>query len=204
LFFIRRASLWRKFIWPRASSAKLPLATTLYSQSVCSQSEWWCSDGGGGGGGGGGGDVGADGVASLPERGWKSGVLPSRLTPWFLPRSTPGRQANQTVRVNRSLRLLLCTAVAHPLKKLKYSVLAPPSTASTPQTASTRHHPPRCTDRRSTAPSSSYSSRYVPTLLDFIITISSRYLPSLSSRSYPVLRASFLRGWRRLEGTWTI
>jgi len=76
----------RKFIWPRASSAKLSLATTLYSQSVCSQSEWCIGgggggggggDGGGGGGGGGGGDVGADGVAPLPERGWKSGV--SRL-----------------------------------------------------------------------------------------------------------------------------
>jgi len=70
------------------------LATTLYSQSVCSQSEWWCSDGGGGsgnggGGGGGGGDVGADGVASLPERGWKSGVLPSRLTPGFSPDPPP-------------------------------------------------------------------------------------------------------------------
>lgn len=130
----------------------------------------------------------------------KSGVLPSRLTPRLLPRSTPGRQANQTVRVNCSLRLLLCTAAAHPLKKLKYSVLAPSSTNSSPPSLKSSPPPQTVSPlvlHRSVSVRSSFvvvvMLVVVPTLLDFIITISSRHLPSLSPPSYSFHRVFLAR-----------
>lgn len=227
LFFICRAGLWRKFIWPRASAelAVLPRYDTARNLSACSLSgssasgNSSSSSSSSGGGGGGGSDVGADGVAPLPEKRERVevGGLPSRLTPFFYtaptpsPRFTPGRQANQTVRVNCSPAPTLPRA---PLKKLKYSVLAPPST--NPRTAdATVPFLAAAATAASALHRSSVRSPFVvlvvvvlvvATLLDFIITISSRHLPSLSPRSYPRFglgpppRASFLRGRREEAG----